>query len=97
MSTPWTDQELGQAVIAYYKMLQLELSKTPYVKTEINRSLQKKIPNRSRASIEYRWQNISSVLNEHKKTFIPGYKPASNVGSNVKERIWKIIKERGLA
>jgi 5-methylcytosine-specific restriction protein A len=97
MSVQWTDIELKKAINAYFKMLSYEKSKTPYVKSEINRYLQKEIPNRNRSSIEYRWQNISSVLADHKKKFIPGYMPASNVGSNVKERIRKIIKELRLA
>jgi 5-methylcytosine-specific restriction protein A len=93
MSTPWTDAELKKSIEAYFKMLKYEKDKTPYVKAEINRNLQLKLPNRSRESIEYRWQNISSVLNDEKLKYVEGYKPAKNVGSSVKERIWKIIKE----
>ena len=79
------------SIIAYFKMLQYEKAGTAYVKTEINRELQALLPGRTNKSIEYRWQNISSVLHEHKLPFINGYKPARNVGASVKERIWKII------
>ena len=93
MNQPWTDIELKQAIKAYFKMLKYEKDKTPYVKAEINRELQMQVPNRTSKSIEYRWQNISSVLNDNKFAFIDGFKPANNVGSNVKERIWKIITD----
>jgi 5-methylcytosine-specific restriction protein A len=93
MSQLWTDAELKKAIKAYFKMLKYEKNKTAYVKAEINRAVQKEIPNRSHKSIEYRWQNISSVLDDNKIAFIDGFKPANHVGQNVKERIWKIIND----
>jgi hypothetical protein len=90
-NTPWTDQELKYAVEAYLQMLKYEKDKTPYVKTEINRQLQEKI-NRSRGSIEKRFQNISSVLHLHKQPFVFGYKPLGNVGPTNEEKIWKLIQ-----
>jgi len=95
MNEPWTDNELKEAVFAYFKMLRLEMNNTPYIKSETNRNLQKLLINRNYKSIEYRWQNISSVLNDNKLPFIKGYKPAKNVGTSVKERIWTIINESG--
>jgi 5-methylcytosine-specific restriction enzyme A len=91
MTEPWTDAELKLAIEAYFLMLKYEQQKTPYVKVEINRQLQAKMPTRTHKSIEYRWQNISSVLNDNKLPYIDGYKPAKNVGANVKERIWQLI------
>jgi 5-methylcytosine-specific restriction protein A len=96
MNEPWTDNELKKAINAYFKMLNHEKNNTPYVKSEANRNLQKSLPKRNSKSIEYRWQNISSVLNDHKHEFINGYKPANNVGSRVKERIWRLIIQSGL-
>lgn len=97
MDKPWTDIELKKAIKAYFKMLNYEKKKTHYVKVEENRKLQAQLPGRSKQSIEYRWQNISSVLNDYKKSYIKGYLPAKNVGANVKERIWKIIGDLKLA
>jgi 5-methylcytosine-specific restriction enzyme A len=93
MRNEWTDSELKYAIIAYLKMLSFEKKGTPYVKAEVNRELQKKLTSRSHKSIEYRWQNISAVLQEKKRNFIAGYKPASHVGSTVKERIWEILQK----
>lgn len=97
MDTPWTDKELELAILSYFVMLEYEKNKTLYVKAEMNRKLQEKLPGRERGSIEYRWQNISAVLYEKKLDFIAGYKPAGNVGNNVKERIWQIIISLNLA
>lgn len=93
MSELWSDDELSKAIIAYFKMLKYEKDKTPYVKAEMNRELQAELTGRDRSSIEYRWQNISAVLADNNLQFIDGYKPAKNVGANVKERIWKIIND----
>jgi hypothetical protein len=93
MNEPWTDAELKKAILSYFEMLKYEKAKTAYVKAEINRKLQEKLPGRKRTAIEYRWQNISAVLNDNQLKFIDGFKPASHTGKNVKERIWGIIKE----
>jgi hypothetical protein len=90
----WSDDELKECIKAYFKMLKYEEKGTPYSKVEINNHLRNYYLNkRTKSSVEYRMQNISSVLNERSHNYITGYKPASNVGSNVKERIWKIIND----
>jgi hypothetical protein len=91
-SAPWTDNELNECIKAYFKMLHYDKVGIRYVKSEINQELRNTVlKNRTKASIEYRMQNISSVLQEHEMNFIDGYKPANNVGANVRERIWKLI------
>lgn len=89
-STLWTDEELKFAIKAYLKMLKSQNEKTPFVKTEINRELQAKI-NRSKSSIERRFQNISAVLNEHGLPIVNGYLPLDNVGPTNREKIWQIF------
>ncbi len=90
--TDWTDEELKISIEAYLTMLKYEKDKTPYVKAEINRQTQSSLPKRSHKSLEYRWQNISAVLNNRKLSFIQGFKPANNVGSRMEERVWAIIQ-----
>ncbi|MES2429359.1 MAG: hypothetical protein V4556_00400 [Bacteroidota bacterium] len=96
MDELWTDAELEKAIQAYFKMIKYEKESTPYIKAEVNRLLQKELPQRSHKSIEYRWQNISSVLHDKNMKFIDGFKPKKNVGSSVKERIWRIINNLNL-
>lgn len=88
----WTQEELRLAVKSYLQMLNYQNNKTPFVKTEINRELQAKI-NRSKGSIERRFQNISSVLNDQGLPFVKGYVPLGNVGPTNREKIWSLIQQ----
>ena len=93
----WTDAELTAAIDAYLTMLRCEKNGEPYNKAEINRSLRESgalLEGRTKASIEYRMQNISAVLKEEKLPFVKGYAPAANVGDQMRARISKIYSGR---
>lgn len=92
MKKLWTDEELKHTIQSYLQMLNYQENNTPYVKAEINRELQGKI-NRSKSSIEKRFQNISSVLNDNGLRFVQGYVPLKNVGPTNREKIWKLIQQ----
>ena len=88
----WTDQELEAAVHAYFIMLNKERSGKAYNKSEINRQLRSlELSNRNKGSIEFRMQNISSVLQELCHPIIQAYLPRVTIGSDVSERIKEII------
>ncbi len=89
IATLWTEEELKFAIQAYLQMLKYEKDGTSNNKSEITRELQGKI-NRSKGSIERRFQNISAVLDEHGLPFVKGYVPLNNVGPTNREKIWKI-------
>ncbi|MBF0383385.1 MAG: HNH endonuclease [Magnetococcales bacterium] len=92
----WSEEELKAAVDAYLEMLQLESSGRPYSKAEINKRLRDNVlSNRSKGSIEYRMQNISATLHELCLPWIQGYKPASNVGSRIKDQIKEMLSRKG--
>lgn len=86
MSDDWTDAELSAAVKAYNWMAHREAERKSYSKRQIYRDLAKEFP-RTEKAFEYRMQNISAVLHEMGEQSVPGLKPASNVGANVKERL----------
>ncbi len=90
MAVNWEDDELGAAVEAYRKMLASETHKKSYSKREVYRALAKRF-NRTEKAFEYRMQNISAVLQEMEMEWVPGLKPAENVGANVKSRILDFI------
>ena len=46
---------------------------------------------RSHGSMEYRFQNISSVLANRDEAWIEGYLPEKNVGATTEQRIAKFI------
>lgn len=86
MAENWSDEELAAAVNAYKEMAQLEANQTPYSKRKYYRDLAVRF-GRTEKSFEYRMQNISAVLHEMGHSWIPGLKPAGNVGANVRPRI----------
>lgn len=93
----WTDTELTAAVDAYLEMLRSEENSQPYNKAEINRCLREPgaaLEGRTKASVEYRMQNISAVLRGEKMPIVKGYAPAANVGDHIRTRVLRILKER---
>lgn len=76
-SEAWTDVENDLIVADYFAMLADDVAGRSYNKAAHNRELQARI-GRSRASLEYKHQNISAVLMGLGDTWIPGYKPAFN-------------------
>jgi 5-methylcytosine-specific restriction enzyme A len=92
----WSDEELAAAAEAYLQMLELQKRNQPYNKAEINEALRasgRPLAKRSRPSIEYRMRNISTVLRDEGLQIVKGYTPAENVGSNVHDRISRILKK----
>jgi hypothetical protein len=78
MPVRWSSAEIEATVAAYFEMLRLELSGVPYVKAEYNERLRRLLDNRSKASVEYKFQNISAVLVNHAQVYVRGYLPAQN-------------------
>jgi hypothetical protein len=70
----WTDGQLDLIVADYFAMLG-DLAGRPYSKARHNAMLTEAI-SRTRGSVEYKYQNISAVLDMLGMPWIPGYKPA---------------------
>jgi hypothetical protein len=75
--THWTDDELDAIVADYFVMLGDELARKPYVKSDHNASLVAQT-GRTRGSVEFKYQNISAVLERMGLPWIFGFKPARN-------------------
>lgn len=78
MANDWTKAEVEEIVDTYFSMLTKELAGEPYNKAKHNRELMPKLNNRSKASVEFKHRNISTVLSDHGYQFIKGYLPAKN-------------------
>ena len=72
---PWSDEEIDLIIVDYFDMLQMELLGKEFVKKDRRETLQKHLDNRSRGSVEYKHQNISAVLQELGRPWLPGYVP----------------------
>src|SRR5438045_1474870 len=75
--TVWEDDELDEIVSDYFTMLDAELTGRAYVKLRHSSALMQQIE-RSHRSVEFKYQNISAVLDELGLPWIPGYKPKEN-------------------
>lgn len=84
---PWTREEVQAAVAAYLGMLRSELRGESYVKRDVVRDLQPLIPNRSGASIERKFPNISAVLDEEGFDWIDGYKPLAHYQQELRDAV----------
>src|ERR1700733_12442603 len=73
----WQDDDLDAIIADYFAMLEADLSGQPYVKARHSAALMAQI-GRSHASVEFKHQNISAVLDELGLPWIPGYKPKRN-------------------
>lgn len=75
---PWTDAEIEIVLDVYFEMLVNELGGHEYVKAEYRRRCAERLRSRSDKAIEFKWCNISAVLEEMSQPWISGYKPLAN-------------------
>ncbi|PQZ94776.1 hypothetical protein CQ018_05375 [Arthrobacter sp. MYb227] len=88
----WTDSELESLTDAYLVMLHSEIEKEPFNKRQHNIALQEKI-NRTHASIEFKFCNLSAVLLDLERTYINGYKPRDHYQQALKDLILRRLDE----
>ena len=88
----WTDEELRASVAAYLGMLDQSRVGIPVVKKHVYSALAERF-GRTTKAFEYRMQNISYVFSLLGRPWVPGLKPAKNVGANVAAKIEALIAE----
>lgn len=70
----WTVPEVEAVVSAYFAMLRLETDGLPYAKTIFNVEV-REATGRSKGSVEFKFANVSAVLDDMGLLWIDGYKP----------------------
>ncbi len=88
----WTEAQLRAAVEAYVDMLDKSANNIPFIKKHYYRELANKY-GRSDKAYEYRMQNISYVYSELGRRWVPGLKPARNVGATNLAKLQQLIAE----
>lgn len=97
MSEKWTNDELIAAVDVYVSILEASNRGEAVVKSDkIGALLSGRLSARTKGSIEYRFANISAVLETAGKPWLEGYVPARNVGPTNEKKIRAMLMERGL-
>lgn len=90
----WNDDELRAAVNAYHVMYELERSGKHVVKSRVIAELRAgPLASRSAGSVSRRMNNISAVLDELGMGHMRGYAPLRNVGSNVRPKLERFIRD----
>lgn len=87
----WKTDEIDLVVADYLSMLGKELTGTAYVKSEHHRQMSH-LTGRTKGSIEFKYGNISAVLDALGEPWVWGYKPAHNF-----QKALVLGVERGLA
>ncbi len=91
----WTDEELLGSLLAYEELqLQSDRGEKPSKKAVYDQLAGDF--DRTAKAFEFRMQNISSVLNDMCIPWIQGLPPAKHVGSGVKSRLLRLIRENAL-
>jgi 5-methylcytosine-specific restriction enzyme A len=90
MSDSWSRAELLASVEAYLEMQRKHRAGEKFVKKRYYEDLASRF-GRTDKSFEYRMQNISYVMTLLGRTWLPGLKPAKNVGANVASEIEELI------
>lgn len=90
----WTEQEVRLIVADYFDMLEAELQGEPYKKSEHRKSLAPQLAGRSEGSIEFKHQNVSSVLVELGLPYIEGYKPRGNYQNLLASEVEAFLDQR---
>lgn len=83
----WSPDENQAVVDAYLEMLAAEMAGRSYTKAEYNRAVQR-LTNRNRASIEFKFCNISAVLDALGYPYVDGYKPRGNA----QKSLWAVVE-----
>jgi hypothetical protein len=88
----WSDEENAQCAAAYFDHLRLDLRGTSFNKSQLYRELSQKI-GRTPKSIEFKFQNISAVLDEIGLEWINGLAPLRNYQQSLSSAISNFVPD----
>ena len=84
--TDWTADEVALVVAEYFLMLANEQAGRPYIKAEHRRQVMEET-GRTKGSVEFKFENVSAVLDELGIPWIWDYKPARNFQNALVEAV----------
>lgn len=93
-SRDWTQDEVRLIVADYFAMLEAELNRETYKKSDHRKALISLLSGRSDGSVEFKHQNISNVLVEMGLPYIEGYKPRGNYQGLLANEVESFLDQR---
>lgn len=97
MAVKWSRTENEAIVSDYFEMLEMVLTGAPFVKAHRVRALLGRLPGRSKQSIEFKYANISAVLDQHGQAYVPGYEPRGHFQKDLEHVVEDVIVQNGVA
>jgi hypothetical protein len=88
----WSEAEVERCVAAYFEHLKYEFQGKPFVKAHIYQSLSEQ-SGRSPSSIEFKFQNISAILNALGREWMKGLAPLANYQELLAKKVEAHIAE----
>lgn len=88
----WTEDEVERCVRAYFEYLGYELQGKPFVKAQIYRDLSGQ-SGRSASSIEFKFQNISAILDALGREWMKGLAPLANYQELLAQKVEAYITQ----
>jgi Domain of unknown function (DUF3883) len=83
----WTAEEIALAVERYLQLLRDELAGQHVVKRRVVDGVVRALPARTRGSVEYKFANVSAVLEEEGLPWVLGYKPQHHYQAALREAV----------
>lgn len=71
----WSEREVWDTTDSYMSMLKCQLNQQEYSKADFRKELLTKLNQRTQSAVEYKYQNISTILAEIGHPYIEGYQP----------------------
>lgn len=90
---PWADGEIAVALDAYFRMLGWQLDGREFVKADVRHDVMELLPARSEKSIDLKWCNVSSVLNEFGLLWLDGFKPMPHIQQRLRWAVDTWLRE----
>lgn len=92
---PWSKSENRTTITAYLDMLEAQMHGRSVVKREIRDQVAGRI-GRSESAVEYKFRNISAVLQDLGSPHVDGYSPLANYQRILKDQVASALRSRGL-
>lgn len=97
MHKDWSTEEIDACFYAYLDMYRAQQAHQSFVKAEIVRMLLAgPLQQRTKGSIERRFQNYSHMFESRGLEWVKGYVPLAHVGVVVRTRVDQLINEAGI-
>lgn len=90
----WTPAEIHTILPTYFEMLAMEIRGESFVKARYKETMAAQLGTRNSKAVEYKFMNISAVLEKHGFPYIVGYKPLRNYQALLEPLVIDYIAQR---